>query len=88
MIKKQQYPYWRLINWLLALALLVPLLFMMWGGITASIDLFAHLWQTVLPTYVSNTLLLALLVVVFSIVLGLGSAALVTQTNIKSKSIC
>jgi len=55
---------------------------MLAGGISASMHLFSHLWQTVLPTYLENTLLLGLLVVVLSLIFGVVSAAIITQTNL------
>lgn len=73
---------WKLSSYLIALVLMVPVLVMLVGGISASTQLFAHLWQTVLPTYLENTLWLALLVVVLALIFGVVSAALITQTNI------
>ena len=61
---------------------MVPVLVMLVGGISASTQLFAHLWQTVLPTYLENTLLLAILVLVLALFFGVVSAAIITQTNI------
>ncbi|MCP4988708.1 MAG: iron ABC transporter permease [Colwellia sp.] len=73
---------WKLSSYFIALVLMVPVLVMLVGGISASTHLFAHLWQTVLPTYLENTLWLALLVVVLALIFGVVSAALITQTNI------
>lgn len=56
-------------------------------GISASTGLFYHLWQTVLPDYISNTLLLGLFVVLLSIVFGVISAALIVYTNITGKAL-
>jgi len=61
---------------------MVPVLVMLVGGVSASSQLFGHLWQTVLPTYLENTLWLALLVVVLALFFGVISAAIITQTNI------
>ncbi len=64
---------------------MVPVLVMLVGGISASTNLFAHLWQTVLPTYLGNTLKLAFLVVLLSLIFGVISAAIISQTNIAFK---
>jgi len=72
---------------LIALALMIPVLVMFIAGINASTDLFAHLWQTVLPDYIANTLLLGFYVVVLAIVMGVISASLIVHTNIKGKAI-
>lgn len=58
---------------------------MLFGGVSASMQLFSHLWQTVLPTYLENTLLLAFWVVFLSLIFGVISAAIITQTNIAFK---
>lgn len=73
---------WKFFSYFIALVLTVPLVVMLLGGISASTQLFIHLWQTVLPTYLENTLWLALLVLALSLVFGVISAALITQTNL------
>lgn len=64
---------------------MVPVLVMLVGGVSASTQLFVHLWQTVLPTYLENTLLLAFWVVLLALIFGVFSAAIITQTNIMFK---
>ena len=73
---------WKLSSYIIALVLTVPVLVMLVGGISASTQLFSHLWQTVLPTYLENTLLLAFLVVLLALIFGVFSAAIITQTNL------
>jgi iron(III) transport system permease protein len=58
---------------------------MLLGGVSASTQLFLHLWQTVLPTYLENTLLLAFWVVLLALLFGVLSASIITQTNIVCK---
>jgi iron(III) transport system permease protein len=58
---------------------------MLLGGVSASTQLFLHLWQTVLPTYLENTLLLAFWVVLLALFFGVLSASIITQTNIICK---
>ncbi|OUR82032.1 iron ABC transporter permease [Colwellia psychrerythraea] len=76
---------WKLSSYLIALVLIVPVLVMLVGGVSASTQLFAHLWQTVLPSYIENTLLLAFWVVLLALFFGVFSAAIITQTNIVFK---
>jgi len=76
---------WKVVSWILALALIVPVLVMLYSGIFSSTELFVHLWQTVLPTYIRNTVWLALLVVFFSLLFGVPSAAIISQTNVIGK---
>ncbi|TYK65871.1 ABC transporter permease [Colwellia echini] len=73
---------WTFISYTLALGLIIPVLVMLVGGISASTQLFSHLWQTVLPTYLVNTLWLGLLVVLLALFFGVISAAIITQTNV------
>lgn len=61
---------------------MVPVLVMVIGGVGSSTQLFAHLWQTVLPTYLQNTLMLAALVVFFALIFGVVSAAIISQTDV------
>ena len=76
---------WKLSSYLIALVLIVPVLVMLVGGVSASTQLFSHLWQTVLPSYLENTLLLAFWVVLLALFFGVFSAAIITQTNIVFK---
>jgi len=76
---------WKLSSYLIALVLIVPVLVMLVGGISASTQLFQHLWQTVLPSYLENTLLLAFWVVLLALIFGVFSAAIITQTDIVFK---
>jgi iron(III) transport system permease protein len=64
---------------------MTPVLVMLVQGVGGSSELFAHLWQTVLPTYIKNTLLLGILVVFFALVFGIVSAALISYTDIAFK---
>ncbi|SEK94344.1 iron(III) transport system permease protein [Colwellia chukchiensis] len=55
---------------------------MLLASLNASNELFSHLWATVLPEYITNTLLLALLVALLTLCFGVPAAALVSQTNL------
>ena len=76
---------WKFISWILALVLITPVLVMLVSGIESSGELFSHLWQTVLPSYISNTLLLSVFVVAFSLLFGVPAAAIISQTNVLGK---
>jgi len=64
---------------------MTPVLIMIISGISASSELFTHLWQTVLPTYIGNTVLLSILVVFFALLFGIPTAAIISQTNVVGK---
>lgn len=58
---------------------------MLYSGIFSSGELFTHLWRFVLPTYISNTITLSVLVVIFALLFGVPSAAIISQTNVVGK---
>ena len=73
---------WKIVSWLIALAFITPVLVMFYSGIFSSGELFSHLLSSVLPTYVKNTFLLSILVVFFTLLFGVPSAAIISQTNV------
>ena len=87
MLAKSNNTLWRQLSYLLAMSLMISVIVMLFAGIHASTDLFLHLWQTVLPHYLTNTLLLGVFVVLLSIVFGVISAALIVYTTIYSKAV-
>jgi iron(III) transport system permease protein len=58
---------------------------MLLASLSSSSDLFSHLWQTVLPDYITNTLILGVLVVCLTLIFGTFSAAFIVHTNIVGK---
>ena len=73
---------WKLFSWFFAFALMAPIVVMLFASINVSSDLFAHLWSTVLPEYIRNTLGLGILVALLSLCFGVPAAAIISQTNI------
>ena len=61
---------------------MAPIVVMLFASINVSSDLFAHLWSTVLPEYIRNTLVLGILVALLSLCFGVPAAAIISQTNI------
>ncbi|WP_245961496.1 ABC transporter permease [Thalassotalea euphylliae] len=84
MIFGQRNTSWLTLSWLIALALLAPVLVMLFTSIGNFGELFSHLWQTVLPTYISNTLLLTFYVSLLVLLFGVPSAFLISQTQLIS----
>ncbi|MGJ8692473.1 MAG: ABC transporter permease [Thalassotalea sp.] len=85
MIKKLSHFSKPALIWLIALALLIPVVVMLLAGISAPTSLFSHLWQTVLPDYLFNTVALGLLVVVLSLCFGIPSALFVSYFPLYGK---
>lgn len=84
MIFGQRHRLWQSTVWIIALALIAPVLVMLYASVGSSGELFSHLWQTVLPTYIANTIKLTVLVVLLSLCFGIPAALLISQTDIKS----
>jgi len=78
---------WRVVSWVIASSVVLPILVMLVSGLTATTELFSHLWETVLPTYLYNTIAIAVIVCSLSAIFGVISAAIITQTNIYGKTI-
>ncbi len=51
------------------------------SAVDASIHTFSHLWATVLPEYVFNSLIIAIIVAILTAVMGIGCAWLVAAFN-------
>ncbi|MGB1263263.1 MAG: ABC transporter permease [Cognaticolwellia sp.] len=73
---------WKFFSWFFAFVLIVPIGVMLFASINASSELFTHLWATVLPEYVTNTLLLGALVALLTFCFGVPAAAIISHTNI------
>lgn len=86
MISGNRSNVWKVISWVIASLLVLPIIIMLASGLSASTELFSHLWDTVLPTYILNTIYLAIIVGILSTIFGVVSAAIITQTNIFAKS--
>lgn len=65
---------WPASSWLLSILIFLPLLAIVWQSFGHDEDVFAHLWQTVLPDYILNTLLVVVGVAFFSMLIGVPIA--------------
>lgn len=72
---------------LVALLMLAPLLALTWSALQGSAGLWSHLWLNVLPVALFNTVVLLLGVGVLVMVLGTGSAWLVTAYAFPGRSL-
>ena len=70
---------WPAFSWLLSLLLFSPLLAIIWQSFGDDQNIFSHLWQTVLPDYLLNTLLVVIGVAVSSMVIGVPLAWLIAM---------
>ena len=65
---------WTLFSWGLSLLILLPIVAILYTAAGSSDDLFSHLLSTVMPTYISNTILVVVGVVILSLFFGLPTA--------------
>jgi len=70
---------WPAFSWLLSLLLFSPLLAIIWQSFGDDHNIFSHLWQTVLPDYLLNTLLVVIGVAVSSMLIGVPLAWLIAM---------
>ncbi|MFA0698624.1 iron ABC transporter permease, partial [Vibrio sp. 10N.222.49.C9] len=84
---KEKYPVFRTSSALLAVLLVLPILAIFYTSIGGDNDLFAHLFDTVLPTYVSNTFWLVFGVMLLSLLIGIPSAWLMAMCRLPSEKV-
>lgn len=77
--------FWRAGSWLLALLLFTPLLALVYEASAPTGEIFAHLRNTVLGTYILNTVLLILGVGVLGLILALPAAWIMANCEIPGK---
>jgi len=78
-----RYWNWQITSAAVASLVLLPLLTLAWLSLNANSGLWIHLANTVLADYVISSLCLMLGVAVLTLLLGVGSAFLVTQYSFK-----
>ncbi|MFD1008060.1 ABC transporter permease [Oceanisphaera ostreae] len=76
---------WTVSSWVLALLLTLPIMAIIYEALLPTEDIFHHLWVTVLPTYISNTFWLVLLVMLFSLLSGVPAAWLMAMCELPGK---
>ncbi|WP_448215082.1 ABC transporter permease [Endozoicomonas sp. 2B-B] len=77
--------FWRAGSWLLALLLFTPFLALVYEASAPSGEIFAHLRNTVLGTYILNTVLLILGVGILGLILALPAAWIMANCEIPGK---
>lgn len=78
---------WTFTAFLVAAIVCLPLLSVIWLAFFPEENIWPHLYQTVLTTYVSNTLLLMVGVAIGSLVIGVSCAWLVTHHDFPGRAI-
>ncbi|OCH42355.1 ABC transporter permease [Aliivibrio fischeri] len=84
---KEKLLFWKTSSWSLSLLLVLPILAILYTALGNTDDIFTHLFNTVLPTYTFNTVLLVFGAMFFSLILGVPSAWFMAMCRIPSSSI-
>ncbi|MDR9828418.1 iron ABC transporter permease [Vibrio sp. FNV 38] len=79
--------FWKTSSFGLALLLVLPILAIFYTAVSETDDIFGHLMSTVMPTYISNTLILVVGVMLLSALMGIPSAWLMAMCRIPSERI-
>ncbi|WP_063659844.1 ABC transporter permease [Aliivibrio fischeri] len=84
---KEKLLFWKTSSWSFSLLLVLPILAILYTALGNTDDIFTHLFDTVLPTYTLNTVLLVFGAMFFSLILGVPSAWFMAMCRIPSSSI-
>lgn len=84
---KEKLLFWKTSSWSISLLLVLPILAILYTALGNTDDIFTHLFNTVLPTYTLNTVLLVFGAMFFSLILGVPSAWFMAMCRVPSSSI-
>jgi iron(III) transport system permease protein len=84
---KEKNIVWKTSSGALALLLVLPILAIFYTALGETSDIFAHLMNTVMPTYAYNTVVLVLGVMFVSLLLGVPSAWIMAMCKIPSEKV-
>lgn len=84
---KEKLLFWKASSWSVSLLLVLPIIAILYTALGNTDDIFTHLFNTVLPTYTLNTVLLVFGAMFFSLILGVPSAWFMAMCRVPSSSI-
>lgn len=84
---KEKLLFWKTSSWSVSLLLVLPILAILYTALGNTDDIFTHLFNTVLPTYTLNTVLLVFGAMFFSLILGVPSAWFMAMCRVPSSSV-
>ena len=84
---KEKLLFWKTSSWSVSLLLVLPIIAILYTALGNTDDIFTHLFNTVLPTYTLNTVLLVFGAMFFSLILGVPSAWFMAMCRVPSSSI-
>ena len=88
--RKQSWSWanpWTIGTVLIAAAVVMPIVAVLFLGLTPSDDIWSHLASTVLPLYISTTLQLMVGVGIGTLIVGVGTAWLVSTCRFPGKGL-
>ena len=78
---------WSISVTIISLLIIAPVLAIFYSAFAGDTSLWPHLFSTVLPRYISNTLILMFGVGCLSLIFGVSSAWIITRYNFPGKNI-
>lgn len=78
---------WPASSWFLAIILVSPVLAIIWQSFGQDQAIFSHLWDTVLPSYLFNSISIVLGVIVVSTILGVPCAWLIANYDFPLRNV-
>ncbi|MFA0085062.1 ABC transporter permease [Vibrio sp. 10N.261.51.F12] len=84
---KEKNVVWKTSSGVLTLLLVLPILAIFYTALGETSDIFSHLFNTVMPTYTMNTVLLVAGVLVLSLCLGVPSAWFMAMCKLPSEKV-
>ncbi|MGL4828184.1 MAG: iron ABC transporter permease, partial [Vibrio sp.] len=79
---KEKYFAWKTSSLVLTTLLVLPILAIFYTAFGNSDEVFAHLLATVMPTYIFNTLVLTVSVLLLALLFGVPSAWLIAMCKL------
>ncbi|MGL4225844.1 MAG: ABC transporter permease [Vibrio sp.] len=79
---KEKYFTWKMSSFALAILLILPILSIFYSAFGSSGEVFAHLLATVMPTYIFNTSVLTVAVLLLTLLLGVPCAWLIAMCQL------
>ena len=76
---------WSITVAIISCLIIAPILAIFYSAFAGDTSLWSHLFSTVLPRYISNTLILLLGVGCLSLVFGISTAWIITRYNFPAK---
>ena len=84
---KEKFLFWQTSSWSLSLLLVLPILAIFFTALGQSDQVFSHLLNTVMPTYLANTFWVVVGTVILALLFSVPSAWIMAMCKVPSEKI-